>query len=159
LLDALEKDPQSRLLPESRVDCLGEAEGLGKFTADLASLSRRRQLGVFRVSIIGRFGQSQAGLASAGAILARLLGRGEFLVNTDVQRRENSLGEAFLAAVPSVIATKWRTQQKEPDELWPDSMPPSNGCVGRQDQIPKDSVVTSCAFGAASSRTPASQPT
>src|SRR5262249_50267373 len=101
-----------------------------------------RQLGVFGVSFVGRFGLSQAGLASAGGVLARLLGRGEFLVHVVVQRRKNSLGEAFLVAVRSVTATKLRTHQEEPDELKPDPVPPSSCCVGRQDQISRNSEGT-----------------
>ena len=107
LLDAFQVDPQPRLLPESRVDSLGKGESLGRFTGDRTSLGRARQLGVFGVSIVGCFGLSQAGPGfRRRAPVPVFLGVGSSSRTVEVQRRKNSLGEAFLVAVPFVAATQ-----------------------------------------------------
>jgi hypothetical protein len=51
------------------------------------------------------------GLLSPRIVGSHFLGSWEFLVNAETLRRQNSLGEVFLAAVPVVAATECGNQQ------------------------------------------------
>jgi len=57
------------------------------------------------------------GLPSVGGLLGHLLGRGGFLANVKVHRRQDSLGQAFLVAVSLVAATQWGGQQEESEKV------------------------------------------
>ncbi len=139
LLDALHVDSQPRLLPKSRIDGLGKRERLGRCTGDTTRLSRRRQLDLFGARIVCCFGSPEAGWASAGGLLCCLLWRGGFLVNFEVHRRQDSLGQAFLVAVALVAATQWGGEQEESEKVEPDSNSPGCDRLGRHGQILVDS--------------------
>src|SRR5262249_7400692 len=100
-----------------RVDCLCEREGKGRFTRDITPLSTFRLLDFFGDSIVYCYGLLVTDRAFDRGLLGRLLGRREFLVNVEVHRRKNSLGQAFLAAVSRVAATQVRGQQEESEKL------------------------------------------
>ena len=99
-------------------------------------------LDFFGASIVSCFGLPETGRAFARGLLGHLLGRGEFLVNVEVHRRKNSLGQALLAAVPLVAATQGRGQQEESEKLEPDSKSSGYDRLGRQGQILVDSEGT-----------------
>src|SRR5262249_53997672 len=115
---------------EGGVDSLGKRERLRRFTGTTTLLSRSRQLGILDGSLVRCFG------------LGHLPGRGQFLVSGEAQRRKNSLSEVFLVGVTSVLSSKCSTQQKKPDGLELDPLPPGHGRVGCQDQISRVSEGT-----------------
>jgi hypothetical protein len=90
---------------------------MGRLTGETTPLSSGGLLDFFGVSVVSCFGLPETGPASAGGFLGHLAGRGEFLANFEVNRRKNSLGEAFLVAVPLMAAAEWEGQQEESEEL------------------------------------------
>jgi hypothetical protein len=117
LLDVLQVNTQPRLLPKSRVDCLGKREPLHRLTGDSTYLSSGRQCDSIGFGIVSDFGLPEADWAWVGRRRDYLLGRWEFLANVETHRRENSVGEASPVAVALVAATEWRRQQEKSEEL------------------------------------------
>src|SRR5262249_39209482 len=118
---------------------LGERDCLARLTGDPIPLSSGRQLGFFGARIVCFLGLPETDCGSAGGLLRGLLGRGEFLVHVEVHRGKNSLGEAFLVAVPLVAASQGGGQQEESEKLWPNSESSGYDRLGRQGQILVDS--------------------
>src|SRR5262249_13055753 len=121
--------------PESRVDRLGKRERLRRRTGDTTSLCRDRELDFFGVGSICYFGFPNRDMDGAfvGGFLNYPPGRGEFLAK-EVHRRKNSLGKAFLVAVPLVAATNCENQQQEPEKRKPDFESSDRVQIGRQGQ-------------------------
>src|SRR5262249_55620375 len=135
LLDALQVDPQPRLLPESRVDRFGKREGMASLTGEITQLNSGGLLDFLGARIVCCFGFLGTGRASRRRLLGHLLGRGEFLTNVEVHRGKNSLCEAFRVATALVAAPEWAGQQEESEKLQPDSESPGYDRLGRQSQI------------------------